>query len=1077
MSDSEKWEPDETLPPDSGSVTGGGSVPDPEATQIHASSEPGVDVTTGFDSAPSTVPDKNTTTVVTKPSVQVVAGYRLDRLLGEGGMGRVFKGVDGNGRAVAIKLLSPKLACSDEALQRFKQEGYIASQINHPHCVFVHGVDEERGVPFIAMELMTGRTLKDLVTAQGPLPYKEAVRLILQCIDGLIEAHRQGMIHRDIKPANCYLDEERNVKIGDFGLARSLVDDSELTRTGAFLGTPLFASPEQLLGQPIDERSDIYSLSATLYYLLAGRAPFESPNAAQVIAKIASSEPPRLRDEGIEIPSRLESIVRKGLERDRSRRYESFAQMRADLLPLVAGGQERASLVVRWLALVVDGTTCSALNGLFALLGYSLTGYTILSHPAAVLGFSAAVMLCYFVLQEWLFGTTLGKSLFRLRVVDAETGDRPRFKQALLRTGIYLAAFDLLKMAMLIFIEIEAESPSSVWFAIGAEANQLLAVGLLTATWWKLRRRQLTHEWLSRTATCYVQSRQVHKAAVIELPEWEPATEPAPEVPETLGRFEVIGRLPTRDGLVWLLGHDRALDRDVWIRARSRGQSPISDSRKHCKRPIRMRLIESGRDGAVEWDAFLAPNGVPIARCIEGGTVLPWSMTLSIFRQLIEERQHVGPCRFNESDWCTKRLWIDSSGRLAFAEADCHFENEPAETEGTKHKGFESLLKLIAPLGLPLKHKLRTHRGPKHKRARVPAIDQLPPYRGLQFLERAASGRVNANSCTAELACAADAAIEMTGVRRFSHSLAITLLAAPLLIAVFMFITIHNVIEVFSLHQDARQLATFAEILDNPEFTERAFSGVDAEVRSAWTGDAAKVRVQTAAERRYELLKHAYRDTGWLDHVVLEQAGINRKSVASQPAAYKLSLSGEVASDEDGRTRGGRTRAVDAIRMGNDGSAQINISPDELINPFDVDYSAEAMIKRVEQSEAGSKASTVGFPVGLFAFWFVGLFTLWTGISRGGFAQRFTRVSVVRRDGCRLGWLISMWRAAVLYLPFLLLAAAIVHFADAGVGGIFWLRLLQQCCWGLPLSYLIAAAFMPQAGVHDRLSYTVLVPR
>ncbi len=101
----------------------------------------------------------------------------------------------------------------------------------------MHRVDEDRGTPFIAMELMTGQTLKISCRRKGPLPFKEAVRLILQCIDGLIEAHSRGMIHRDIKPANCYLDDSSNVKIGDFGLARSLVDDSELTRTGAFLGT------------------------------------------------------------------------------------------------------------------------------------------------------------------------------------------------------------------------------------------------------------------------------------------------------------------------------------------------------------------------------------------------------------------------------------------------------------------------------------------------------------------------------------------------------------------------------------------------------------------------------------------------------------------------------------------------------------------------------------------------------------------------------------------------------------------------------------------------------------------------
>ncbi len=213
---------------------------------------PASDVTTDFDESDSAASNKRLG-LAGAPSrssggQQTVADYRLETKLGEGGMGRVFKALDAQGRAVAIKILSPHLTRSDEALQRFKQEGFIASQINHPHCVFVHRVDEDRGTPYIAMELMTGKTLKDLVQKEGALNYREAVRLILQCIEGLIEAHRLGMIHRDIKPANCYLDEQGNVKIGDFGLARSLVDDSELTRTGAFLGTPLFASPEQLLG-------------------------------------------------------------------------------------------------------------------------------------------------------------------------------------------------------------------------------------------------------------------------------------------------------------------------------------------------------------------------------------------------------------------------------------------------------------------------------------------------------------------------------------------------------------------------------------------------------------------------------------------------------------------------------------------------------------------------------------------------------------------------------------------------------------------------------------------------------------
>ncbi len=340
-----------------------------------------------------------------------IGGYKLAEKLGEGGMGRVYKALDSNARPVAIKLLSPKWAASPDALLRFKQEGFIASQINHPHCVFVHRVDEEQGIPYIAMELMSGRTLKDIVAERGALPYREAIELILQCIEGLIETHSKGMIHRDIKPANCYLDEQGNVKIGDFGLARSLVDDSELTRTGAFLGTPLFASPKQVLGQPIDERSDIYSLSATLYYLLAGKAPFESPNAAQVIAKIASADPPPFRESDVDVPKGVESIVMKGLARDRSKRYESFAQMRNALLPIVAPKEEVASIRRRVLAMLIDSVVISTLAAIVLL---TLWGPPTLQENHPILNSLAGTVISflYLFLFEGLFSSTLGKNWF-----------------------------------------------------------------------------------------------------------------------------------------------------------------------------------------------------------------------------------------------------------------------------------------------------------------------------------------------------------------------------------------------------------------------------------------------------------------------------------------------------------------------------------------------------------------------------------------------------------------------------------------------------------------------------------------
>jgi serine/threonine protein kinase len=179
---------------------------------------------------------------------EVVGGYRLLRVLGGGGMGTVYEAEDAaSGRRVALKLISTGYAGSPDAVQRFRQEGRLASAISHPRCVFVLAADEEAGRPYIVMELMPGSTLEDRVADQAPLPPEKALAAILDVIEGLEEAHRHGVIHRDVKPSNCFLDADGRVKVGDFGLSKSLAGNARLTRTGSFLGTPLYASPETIL--------------------------------------------------------------------------------------------------------------------------------------------------------------------------------------------------------------------------------------------------------------------------------------------------------------------------------------------------------------------------------------------------------------------------------------------------------------------------------------------------------------------------------------------------------------------------------------------------------------------------------------------------------------------------------------------------------------------------------------------------------------------------------------------------------------------------------------------------------------
>ena len=287
-----------------------------------------------------------------------IAGYRLLRFIGSGGMGSVYEAeADGSGQRVAVKLLSRRLASNPSSVERFRQEGRLASQIAHPRCVFVLRADTDAGRPFIIMELMPGRTLKDSVDDRGPLPVGEAILRMLDVIDGLIEAHRLGVIHRDVKPSNCFLTEDDRVKIGDFGLSKSLGangPDKHLTHTGAFLGTVLFASPEQIRGEPVGYDTDVYAVCATLYYLLVGRAPHQHDSLTASLAKAISEAPPSLRLKCPAASAELDRLTLKGLERDRERRFQTLEELRESLLGLLPERQIPARPRSLFLAFLID---------------------------------------------------------------------------------------------------------------------------------------------------------------------------------------------------------------------------------------------------------------------------------------------------------------------------------------------------------------------------------------------------------------------------------------------------------------------------------------------------------------------------------------------------------------------------------------------------------------------------------------------------------------------------------------------------------------------------------------------------
>src|SRR5437763_10924412 len=210
--------------------------------------------------------------------------YQVQGVVGRGGMGVVLKALDpGLHRVVAIKVLAPQWAASAHARRRFTREARAAAAVSHDHVVTIHAVEETRGLPYLVMQYVPGISLEEKIERDGPLPVQEVLRIGMQAAAGLAAAHAQGLIHRDVKPANILLENGvERVKLTDFGLARA-VDDASLTQSGVIAGTPQYMAPEQARGEPLDARSDLFSLGSVLYALCTGQPPFRADHSLAVL--------------------------------------------------------------------------------------------------------------------------------------------------------------------------------------------------------------------------------------------------------------------------------------------------------------------------------------------------------------------------------------------------------------------------------------------------------------------------------------------------------------------------------------------------------------------------------------------------------------------------------------------------------------------------------------------------------------------------------------------------------------------------------------------------------------------------
>jgi uncharacterized RDD family membrane protein YckC len=595
----------------------------------------------------------------------VFGGYRLLKKLGSGGMGIVYEAEElESGRRLALKVLNQSLD-NEEQRQRFLREGRLAATIDHPSSVYVFGTEEIEGVPVIAMELAEGGTLRDELKRRGTMPVRDAVDAILGVLDGLEAAHAKGILHRDMKPTNCFVTSDGQAIVGDYGLSVSQNQPVEdcLTQSGTIMGTPAFSPPEQLRGQPLDQRADIYSTAGTLYYLLTGRAPVETSSSVETVAAVLEGRIKPLHQLRPDVPKDLAAVVMRCLSADAAKRPATHAEMRQLLTPFSSDMLENAPLGLRLVAGVVDiGIIEILLNGLKTALASkgNLDLWFDWSWAQVLL-----VGLPYFLLQECIWGTTLGKRLCGLQVRRLQ-GGRPGIGATALRAVMIFALpviFQLLNRKLYSAIHLALYVPDSTLKMFAGSILTLFlsffsthGQVLLFLPAWRRGDRAGWHDLLTDIRVVRRASSSRRKA----VPQAAQGRLSSDE--ERWGPF-VPGTILTPD---WRQGHDPVLKRPVLLQRRS--ESPTTQ-RRDCNRGGRLRWLQSVTDytGAT-WDAWQSPAGTALTGLIQNAPPA-WSELVAWMQDLATEldaaqKDHTMPAALSLS-----QVWITSDGRAMLLDA------------------------------------------------------------------------------------------------------------------------------------------------------------------------------------------------------------------------------------------------------------------------------------------------------------------------------------------------------------------------------------------------------------------------
>ncbi len=595
---------------------------------------------------------------------QIFGNYKIYNMLGSGGMGEVYDAQDlESGRRLALKVLCHKIN-SDDARKQFMREGRMAASVNHPNSVYVFGTTEIEERPVITMEVVLGGTLKDVVKKDGPLTPHKAVTAILQLIDGLEAAYEKGVLHRDIKPGNCFVDAQGDVKVGDYGLSISTLDKlkSEVTQPGTFMGTPAFASPEQLRGDDLDVRSDIYSVGVTLYFLLTGHAPFEGTKFISLMARVLEDAPPNLSAINPKIPVGLSQVVNKCLAKSPDQRFRTYAEFRDALMPFSVTSSKKPATMLRILAYATDFLGIAVINVAVSMVAHGKLDLSL--NSPLMIGLGPIITFTYFALSEGLTGTTISKKQFGLRVVQQNDSSLScTMRQALVRASLFILLPNIPYFILAVFNPSIFADPDAPALNIAA----LFSFACFASFFITMRRRNgmaTLFDLISKTRVVRTHVEERRPRAQLNPNDMVSAMD-GPQI----GAYYVMSNLDTMEnsqtakGVQTLLGYDPQLFRKVWIRHYS--SMPTDDSAKlrQITRFGRLRWLSGKRSEETNgsWDAFEAPTGQPFLTAVQ--KPMEWSQVRHLITDMTQE------LAIAETDGTTPeilgldRLWITLDGR------------------------------------------------------------------------------------------------------------------------------------------------------------------------------------------------------------------------------------------------------------------------------------------------------------------------------------------------------------------------------------------------------------------------------